>query len=224
MKDTGARRAAAWVSETMVRETEAQRRVRAEAERLPQSYLQSTPDTSNLLALLARLMGARRVLELGTFLGYTALTLAQALPPDGEVVVCEANAAFAERARRTWDAGEVSDRIALRLGPAQATLAAMLRAGEGGTFDLAYIDADKEPYGAYYELCLELVRPGGLIALDNMLWYGMVADPNPRDPETRALRALNLKVRDDARVDCSLLTVGDGVLLARKRLLHEVTA
>src|SRR5213078_1082276 len=168
-------------------------------------------------AMLIRLMGARRALEIGTFTGYSALAVAAAMPPDGKVVTCEVSAERAAVARRYWQDAGVADRIDLRLGPALDTLAALLRGGAADSFDFAFIDADKENTDTYYEACLKLVRPGGLVAVDNTLWGGDVADPAAQDAETAALRALNAKVRDDGRVDACLLTLGDGVLLARKR-------
>jgi predicted O-methyltransferase YrrM len=179
--------------------------------------MQIGPDQGTLLALLVRLTGARRALEVGTFTGYSALAVASALPEGGQLITCDVSAEWTAVARRYWEEAGVSGRIELRLGPAVETLAGLLRAGGAGSFDFAFIDADKPSYNAYYEACLGLVRPGGLIAIDNVLWSGAVADPAAVDPETAALRALNEKVRDDPRVDACLLTVGDGVMLARKR-------
>jgi caffeoyl-CoA O-methyltransferase len=147
----------------------------------------------------------------------SALAVAGALPADGRLVACDVSEEWTAIARRYWTAAGVAGRIDLRLGPARATLARLLRAGGAGTFDFAFIDADKPAYDAYYEACLRLVRPGGLIAIDNVLWSGAVADPRVRDASTRALRALTRKIRDDARVDACLLSVGDGVMLVRRR-------
>jgi predicted O-methyltransferase YrrM len=206
-----------FVSEVVTRETPLQKRLRAETAALPEARMQIGPDQAAFLAFLVRLTGARRALEVGTFTGYSALAVASALPEDGRLVTCDVSAEWTAVARRYWEEAGVAGRIELRLGPAERTLAALREEGAGGTFDFAFIDADKPAYDAYYEACLELIRPGGLIALDNMLWSGGVADPAAGDPKTAALRALNLKVRDDARVDACLLTVGDGVLLARRR-------
>lgn len=208
---------ATFVGETMVRTTPLQRRIIAETAELPEGGMLSTADTSALLALLAKLIGARRVLEIGTFVGYTALTITQALPADGEVIVCEVSEQWADVARRNWQRGEFAARIELQPGPAAETLARLLADGQAGTFDLAYIDADKDGYASYYELCVQLLRPGGVVALDNMLWSGQTAEQHPNDATGVALRALNLHIRDDERVDPLLLTVGDGVLVARKR-------
>lgn len=208
---------ATFVGETMVRTTPLQQRIIAETAELPEGGMLSTADTSALLALLARLIGARRVLEIGTFVGYTALTVAQSLPADGEVIVCEVSEQWAEVARRNWQQGEFAARIELQSGPAAETLAHLLADGQAGTFDMAYIDADKDGYASYYELCVQLLRSGGVVALDNMLWSGQAAEEHPDDATGVALRALNLRIRDDERVDPLLLTVGDGVLVARKR-------
>jgi O-methyltransferase len=210
-----------YVSHVITRETPLQQRLRAETAGLPQAGMQVGPDQGKLLALLVHLIGARRALEIGTFTGYSALAVAAALPADGKLIACDISAEWTRIARRYWDEAGVSGRIELRLGPARDTLAALIRDGAAGSFDFAFIDADKTGYDAYYEACLTLLRPGGLIALDNMLWNGAVADPRVQDPDTSALRALNVKIRDDARVESCLLTVGDGVMLARKRPAPE---
>jgi predicted O-methyltransferase YrrM len=206
-----------YVSEVITRETPLQQRLRAETAALPHGRMQIGPDEGALLALLVRLTGARDALEVGTFTGYSALTVAAALPEDGKLIACDVSEEWTRIARRYWDEAGLSGRIELRLGPAAETLAALERAGAAGSFDFAFVDADKPSYDAYYEACLRLVRPGGLIVVDNALWDGAVADPAVNDPETAAIRALNAKVRDDARVEACLLTVGDGVMLARKR-------
>jgi predicted O-methyltransferase YrrM len=206
-----------YVSEAAARETPLQQRLRAETARLPEAAMQIGPDQAALMALLIRLTGARRALEVGVFTGFSALTVASALPEDGKLIACDVNEEWTQIARRYWQEAGVSDRIDLRLAPAMETLNALLREGGAGSFDFAFIDADKESYDAYYEACLALLRPGGLIAVDNVLWSGKVADPAVHDPETEAIRALNTKIRDDARVEACLLTVGDGLMLVRKR-------
>ncbi len=198
-------------------ETPLQQRLRVETATMPGARMQIGADQGAFFALLMRLLGAHRTLEIGTFTGYSALAVAAALPPDGKVVTCEVSEERAAVARRYWQEAGVAERIDLRFGPALDTLVALERDGGAGTFDFAFIDADKENTDAYYEACLRLVRPGGLIAVDNVLWGGDVADPAVQDVETAALRAINRKVRDDARVDACLLTVGDGILLARRR-------
>lgn len=206
-----------YVNEFFTRETPLQRRLRAETAALPRGRMQIGPDQGALLAFLIRLTGARRALEVGTFTGYSALAVASALPPDGRLVTCDVSEEWTAIARRYWQEAGVSGRIDLRLGPATETLAGLLREGGAASFDFAFIDADKESYDAYYEASLRLVRPGGLLAIDNVLWSGAVADSSAADAETEAIRALNRKVRDDRRVEACLLTVGDGVMLARKR-------
>jgi caffeoyl-CoA O-methyltransferase len=172
-------------------------------------------DQGRLMALLAKLVGARRTLEIGVFTGYS--TLALALPPDGRIVACDVSEEWTAVGRAHWQKAGVADRIDLRLGRATKTLDELLAAGEAGRFDFAFIDADKESYGAYYERCLQLVRAGGLIAIDNTLWSGAVIDPAHRDADTEAIRALNDAIHRDPRVDAAMLTVGDGLTLARKR-------
>jgi predicted O-methyltransferase YrrM len=206
-----------YVSEVITRETPLQRQLRAETAALPRARMQIGPDQGALLALLVRLTGARRALEVGTFTGYSALAVALALPEGGKLITCDISAEWTAVARRYWEQAGVSGRIELCLGPALETLTRLLREGGAGSFDFAFIDADKPSSDSYYEACLSLIRPGGLIAVDNALWSGAVADPTETDPETVALRALNAKVRDDPRVEACLLTVGDGVMLARKR-------
>jgi caffeoyl-CoA O-methyltransferase len=161
-------------------------------------------------------MGARRCLEIGTFTGYSALAVAMALPPDGRIVACDISESFTAVARNHWQRAGVAEKIELRLGPAMATLDALLAEG-GAPFDFAFIDADKENYGGYFECALTLLRPGGLVAVDNVLWGGSVADPSVRDAETEAIRRFNARLRADERVDISLLPVADGLTLARKR-------
>lgn len=206
-----------YVGDVITKETPVQKRLRAETAKLPMAGMQIGPDQGALLALLVRLIGAKRTIEIGTFTGYSALSVAQALPEGGKVIACDVSEEWTGIARRYWREAGLADRIDLRLGPATQTLKALLEAGGAGSFDFAFIDADKSGYDAYYELCLQLVRPNGLIAVDNVLWSGAVVNAKKQDADTAALRALNLKIRDDARVDSALLTVGDGLTLARKR-------
>ena len=206
-----------YVTEEIARETPVQKRLRAETARLPQGGMQIGADQGALLALLARSIDARMALEIGTFTGYSALAVATALPADGKLVCCDKSEEWTAIARRHWKEAGVAEKIELRLAPALETLSALEREHGAGSFDFAFIDADKAAYDAYYEGCLRILRPGGLIALDNMLWSGAVADSKVHDADTDALRALNAKIRDDARVESCLLTVGDGVMLARKR-------
>jgi len=206
-----------YVNGIVTRETPVQRRLREETAKMPQSVMQTTPDQVAFLAMLVRLMDARRILEIGTFTGYSALAMASALPENGRLIACDVSKAWTDIARRYWQEAGIAGRIELRLAPALETLAALLKEGGAGSFDLAFIDAVKTEYDAYYEACLKLLRPGGVIAFDNMLWGGDVADPSVQDEQTAALRDLNAKIRDDERVDACLLTIADGIMLVRKR-------
>jgi caffeoyl-CoA O-methyltransferase len=168
------------------------------------------------MALVAKAIGATRYLEVGTFTGYSALAIALALPAQGRVVACDVSKEFTDRALLYWKQADVASKIDLRLAPAVETLDGLIESGEKA-FDMAFIDADKQGYDAYYERVLKLVRPGGLILLDNMLWSGSVADPEVSDPTTEAIRALNRKIQADPRVDMALVAVGDGIMMATKR-------
>jgi len=199
------------------RESEAAQRLRAETAKLPQAGMQIGADQAAFLALLVRSSGAKRCIEIGTFTGYSALAIAAALPKDGHLVCCDISEEWTSIARRHWSAAGVSGRIDLRIAPAVDTLKNLLARGEAGNFDFAFIDADKSGYDAYYEACLKLLKPGGLIALDNMLWSGRVVSPDHHDTDTDAIRALNTKISNDVRVESVLLTIGDGVMLARRK-------
>ncbi|MCM2476486.1 SAM-dependent methyltransferase [Rhizobium sp. CG5] len=206
-----------YVIDIGTRQTDVQRRLRDETMRLAEGHMISTPAAGALMALLVKSIGARKALEIGTFTGYSALAIASALPEDGQLVACDASAEWTSVARTYWEQAGVADRIDLRLGNAVSTLEDLVASeGEGG-FDFAFIDADKESYDAYYELCLRLVRPGGMICFDNMFWGRSVADPEDNRPDTIALRQLNLKIRDDERVDMSLIPLGDGMTFIRRR-------
>lgn len=176
-----------------------------------------SPIQGQFMTLLARLIGAVKALEVGVFTGYSSLCTALALPANGRLVACDVNEEWTSVARRYWEEAGVANKISLRLAPAIQTLEALLTDGQGGTFDFAFIDADKGNYDNYYELALKLVRKGGLIIFDNMLWYGKVADPGAQDDETVVIRALNEKLHHDERVFVSLLAVGDGMSLAIKQ-------
>ncbi|MEO8753691.1 MAG: class I SAM-dependent methyltransferase [Casimicrobiaceae bacterium] len=205
-----------YIHRVATRETPLQKRLREETANLPGAGMQIGADLGALLALLIQLTGARRTVEIGTFTGYSALAVAMALPPEGTITCCDINEEWTQIARRYWSEAGVGDRVYLRLAPALETLRDLQRDPGPGSFDFAFIDADKTGYDGYYEACLTLLRPGGLIAFDNTLWGGAVADPARNDPDTAALRALNIKVRDDSRVTSCLISIGDGVLLARK--------
>jgi len=169
------------------------------------------------MALLLQIVGAVNTIELGVYTGYSSLWTALALPPQGRIIACDINEEWTSIARRYWQEAGVVEKVDLRLAPAIETLEALLEAGEHGSFDFVFIDADKENYDAYYERSLELLRPGGLIAVDNVLWSGRVADPQVRDDATLAIRAFNLKLRDDDRIKLSLVPIADGLTLALKQ-------
>lgn len=200
-----------------LREPDALRALREETARLPEAEWQIAPEQGPLLALLVRLMGAKKCLEVGTFTGYSAAWVAGALPPDGRLVCCELSAVYAGIARRHLTSMGHADTVEVRVGPAADALAELLAAGQAGTFDYAFVDADKGAYDLYYERCLELVRPGGLIAVDNTLWDGKPADPAVNDVDTAAIRALNAKLHADARVTLCFLPFADGLTLLLKR-------
>ncbi len=206
---------AEYIEEASTREDEVWRRLREETSSMPAGGMQIGADQARLLGWLVRLTGARRALEIGTFTGASALAVAQALPEDGRLVACDLSDEWTSIARRYWSEAGVRHKIDLRLGPALDTLA-QLRGEGAGFFDFAFIDADKEPIWSYLEGVLALLRGGGLIAVDNTLWGGEVADRDARDPDTRAIDAFNRRVTDDPRVDSVQLTVGDGVTLLRK--------
>ena len=192
-------------------------RLREETAALPHAIMQVSPEQGQFMALLAEVLGAKRVIEVGTFTGYSALVVALALPPDGHLITCDVDEETTAIARRYWAEAGVAGRIDLRLGPAVDTLDALLADGAAGSFDLAFIDADKKNYDSYYERTLALLRRGGLMVIDNVLWSGAVADPERQDEDTAAIRALNAKLHGDERVSLSLLPVSDGITLARKR-------
>lgn len=184
---------------------------------LPMAQMQIAPEQGQFMALLVQLMGARRTLEIGVFTGYSALVVALALPADGVVVACDINKEYTAIARQFWQKAGVASKIDLRLGPAVETLEQLIAAGEADSFDFAFIDADKSSYDRYYEQALQLVRPGGLIALDNVLWSGQVADPAVQDNRTNLIRALNAKLHQDNRISLSLVPIADGLTLALKK-------
>jgi predicted O-methyltransferase YrrM len=183
----------------------------------PREAMQISPDQAQFLAFLLRLIDARRAIEIGVFTGYSALTAALALPADGYLLACDITDDDVKLGQPYWEAAGISRKIDLVLAPALETLSARLDSGEAETYDFAFIDADKTSYDSYYELCLKLLRPGGLIAIDNVLWSGSVAKPSSGDLDTEALKILNSKIRNDARVNISMLSIGDGLTLVRKK-------
>ena len=206
-----------YMLEVSLREPELLLRLREETAADPMARMQISPEQGQFMSLLVRLIGARRCIEVGVFTGYSSLCVAAALPADGRIVACDVSAHWTQLARRYWEAGGVAHKIDLRLAPAVETLESLLAAGGAGNYDFAFIDADKTNYVAYYERSLELLRPGGLVVVDNTLWSGRVADPEVADEDTVALRHFNEHLHRDARVDLSLLPMGDGLTLARKR-------
>ncbi|MDV3351196.1 class I SAM-dependent methyltransferase [Leptothoe sp. LEGE 181152] len=184
----------------------------------PYGYMQIAPDQGQFMALLVTLMGAKKVLEIGTFSGYSALWMALALPADGVLVTCDIREDCRDFAQPYWQAAGVANKIDMRVAPALDTLNSLLTTGQANTFDFAFIDADKTNYPHYYEKCLELLRPGGLMAIDNVLWGGDVAAPEKTDPDTVALRELNQTLHHDDRIDLSMLSIADGLTLAIKRV------
>jgi caffeoyl-CoA O-methyltransferase len=199
-----------------VRESELLKELRTETSKLSGAGMQIGPDQGAFMHLLAGLIGARRALEIGTFTGYSSLCVASALPADGKLICCDVSEEYTTIARNYWRRAGLESKIELRLGPAVATLDALIEA-KVPEFDFIFIDADKTNYSNYYERALKLVRSGGLIAIDNVLWGGAVADPTVDDDDTKAIRALNDKVRADERVTLSMVPLGDGLTLARKR-------
>ncbi|MBF2097454.1 MAG: class I SAM-dependent methyltransferase [Gloeomargaritaceae cyanobacterium C42_A2020_066] len=208
----------AYLLSVSLREAPILAQLRAETAAHPLAQMQIAPEQGQLMALLVQITGAKHTLEVGVFTGYSALAVALALPADGEVVACDVSEAYTAIARRYWAAAGVDHKIDLRLAPAVDTLDQLLAEGSAGRFDFAFIDADKQNYIAYYERCLSLVRPGGLIAIDNVLWDGRVADPTAQDEATTAIRAFNAHLAQDQRVNLSLIPIADGLTLAWKRL------
>lgn len=200
-----------------LREPAVLQKLRQETAVLSNRSMQIAPEQGQFMAFLIKLMGAKRTLEVGVFTGYSSLAVALALPQDGQVVACDVSEEFTAVARQYWQAAGVAHKIQLHLAPATETLARFLDEGQAGQFDFAFIDADKSNYDTYYEQCLQLIRPGGLIAIDNVLWDGKVADTAVTDLDTQAIRALNQKLHSDQRVDLSLVPIGDGLTLLHKR-------
>ncbi len=208
---------AAYVVQVGVREPEVLARLRAETAAIPQHNMQIAPEQGAFLAMLVELTGARVCIEVGTFTGYSSTAVALALPDDGRLVCCDVSEEWTSLARRYWEEAGVAHKVDLRIAPASETLDQLLADGEESRYDFAFVDADKTGYDGYYERLLRLVRPGGLIAFDNTLWGGRVLDEHSDDEDTRAIQTLNLKLAGDERITLSLLPLGDGVTLARRR-------
>ena len=200
-----------------LREPEILLKLRQETASHPRSGMQISPEQGQFMRLLVQLIGAKKTLEVGVFTGYSSLSVALALPADGKIIAADVSEEFTAIARRYWHEAGVADKIDLRLAPGLETLDQLLATGQAETFDFAFIDADKENYDGYYERSLQLVRPGGLIAIDNVLWSGQVANPQIQDASTQAIRALNEKLHHDERVTLSVVPIADGLTLAIKR-------
>ncbi len=206
-----------YLLDVSLREPEVLHQLRQETAQQPMARMQIAPEQGQLMALLVQLLGAKRTLDIGVFTGYSALVVALALPPDGQVVACDVSEEYTAIARRYWQQAGVAHKVDLRIAPALDTLDQLLVDGQAGTFDFAFIDADKSNYQNYYERSLQLVRTGGVIAIDNVLWHGDVADPSITDNRTEAIRAFNRNVHEDQRVSISMVPIADGLTLAMKR-------
>jgi predicted O-methyltransferase YrrM len=206
-----------YILSVSLQEPDILRRLREETEPHPHSMMQISPDQGQFMSLLIRLIAATRTIELGVYTGYSSLCVALALPSDGKLIACDVNQEWTSMAKRYWVEAGVAHKVDLRLAPAMETLDSLLAEGLAGSFDFAFIDADKENYTGYYERCLELLRPGGVIAVDNVLWSGRVADPRDRDDHTVAIREFNAKLLTDDRVLLSMIPIADGLTLALKR-------
>lgn len=206
-----------YVDDNWLRESKVKRQLREETARMPQAGMQISAHQGQQLSLMTRAIGARRAVEVGTFTGYSSLCIAEALPADGKLWCCDVSEDWTKVARRAWQEAGLESRIELTIGPALGTLDGLLAQGLAGQLDLAFIDANKDDYDAYYERCLKLVRPGGLVLIDNVLWRGWVSNLAHVDADTTAIRALNAKLKTDERVDLVLFAVGDGMTCALKR-------
>ncbi|MCG8436024.1 MAG: class I SAM-dependent methyltransferase [Gammaproteobacteria bacterium] len=206
-----------YILHVSVRESEVLQRLREETAAQPMARMQISPEQGQFMAMLAKLLGARSCIEVGVFTGYSSLCVASVLPEDGRIIACDINKEWTGIARRYWAEANVDHKIDLRIAPAENTLEELIEQGGSDEYDFAFIDADKVNYSSYYELCLRLLRPGGLIAVDNTLWGGSVIDLDINDEDTLAIRAFNEKLRADERVDVSLVPIGDGLTLAYKR-------
>ena len=206
-----------YIQSISLREADILKQLREETAKLSMARMQISPEQGQLMALLVQLMGAKKTLEIGVFTGYSALAVALALPDDGKVIACDISEEYTAIAKDFWERAGVSEKIDLRIAPALETLDQLISEGETGSFDLAFIDADKRNYENYYERALTLLRPGGLILIDNVLWSGKVIDPTITDKQTQAIREFNQKLHQDSRISLSLIAIADGLTLALKR-------
>ncbi|MBT6728970.1 MAG: methyltransferase domain-containing protein [Deltaproteobacteria bacterium] len=200
-----------------VREPKVLRELREETQQLPNAGMQISSEQGQLMAMLVRLVNARKIIEVGTFTGYSSTVMALAMPPEGQLIACDVSEEYTRMARKFWQKAGVEQKVQLILGNAKESLKQLLQADEQETFDLAFIDADKTAYVEYYEFCLQLLRPGGLILVDNVLWGGQVADSSNHDMDTEALRTFNVALSSDQRIDLCMVPIGDGLTMARKR-------
>jgi caffeoyl-CoA O-methyltransferase len=207
---------AVYLREITLREPEPLRLLRESTEDHPRASMQTSPEQGQFLHVLARITGAKKTLEVGVFMGYSSTWVALALPSDGRIIACDVSEEYTTRARQTWREAGVESKIDLRIAPALETLDALIAQGRAGEFDLVFIDADKANYANYYERALTLVRKGGVIAIDNVLWDGTVVDENDHEPDTEAIRAFNRKLHADTRIALTLVPLGDGLTLACK--------
>jgi predicted O-methyltransferase YrrM len=206
-----------YIQSISLREPDILKQLREETAKLSMARMQISPEQGQFMALLVQLMGAKKTLEIGVFTGYSALAVALALPDDGKMIACEISEEYTAIAKDFWARAGVSEKIDLRIAPALETLETLITEGETGSFDLAFIDADKRNYENYYERALTLLRPGGLILIDNVLWSGKVTDPTITDKQTQAIREFNQKIHQDSRISLSLIAIADGLTLALKR-------
>lgn len=206
-----------YLKNNSLHEPEVLQQLRVQTHKMSMSQMQISPEQGQFMRLLIELLNAKKTLDIGVFTGYSSLSVALALPKDGKIIACDMNVEWTKIAKRFWELAGVSDKIELKLAPATETLQALIDNGESNTFDFAFIDADKANYPTYYEQSLILLRPGGLIAIDNVLWSGKVANPAITDRDTVIIRDLNAKIHQDSRVSMSLLPIGDGLTLARKK-------
>lgn len=206
-----------YLQSVSVRDTELLKQLREETAKQKLSRMQVSPEQGQLMALLIKMLNAKRTIEIGVYTGYSALCVAMALPDDGHIVACDIDKDWTDIAQRYWQKAGVAHKVDLRLAPALDTLDRLITEGEENSFDFAFIDADKENYQNYYERCLTLMRPGGLIAVDNVLWGGSVINPDKQDLDTRCIREFNTRLQQDQRVDLSMIPIGDGLTLAHKR-------
>ena len=206
-----------YLCDVSINEPDLLRQLREETAQLEYSVMQISPEQGQFMSLLIKMMAAKRAIEIGTFTGYSALAIAMGLPEDGCLIACDISEEWTAIGKRYWQLAGQADKIDLRLAPAIETLDGLLNYGQAGEFDFAFIDADKQNYLNYYERCLQLLRPGGLIVVDNVLWDGSVADPENQKPDTCSIREFNSFVKSDARIDLSMIPVGDGLSLIGKK-------